>query len=115
MGAAHRLPLGWWGSTLCTHAALPFSRFAERLVETWLVSQHLGVAASRLSDDSGRMRLSIEDAGICSLLPAADKCWSPVLSADRLETALSLLCESGWLVRSPAPDGSHRYAVFGDA
>lgn len=115
MGAAHRLPLGWWGSTLRAHAALPFSRFAERLVETWLVSQHLGVAASRLSDDSGRMRLSIEDAGICSLLPAAEKCWSPVLSADRLETALSLLCESGWLVRFPVPDGSHRYAVFGHA
>ena len=110
-GAVQRLPLRWWATTLRSHAAMPFTRFAERLIETWLISQHLGVAASRMSEDSGRMRLSIDDGGICSLLPAADKCWSPVLSADRLETALSLLCESGCLVRSLDANGAVRYAA----
>jgi hypothetical protein len=110
-GALQRIPLRWWATTLRSHAAMPFPRFAERLIETWLISQHLGVAASRHSEDSGRMRLSIDDGGICSLLPAADKCWSPVLSADRLETALSLLCESGCLTRFPDADGVIRYAA----
>jgi hypothetical protein len=110
-GAVQRLPLRWWATTLRSHATMPFMRFAERLIETWLISQHLGVAASRHSEDSGRMRLSIDDGGICSLLPAADKCWSPVLSADRLETALSLLSESGCLTRLPDVGGVILYGA----
>ena len=69
--------------------------FLEQLIETWLISQHLGVAASRSSLDSSRMRLSIDDAGISSLLEAESQCWSPGLTADRVITALSLLSECG--------------------
>lgn len=107
-----RLPLQWWAKTLRSHADLQFPRFAQRLIETWLISQHLGVAAARLSDDSGRMRLSIDDAGICSLLQSADKCWTPMLSADRLETAVSLLHECGCLSRYVDGDGSLRFSVL---
>lgn len=110
-GAMHRQPLHWWAATLRSHADLPFHRFAERLIETWLVSQHLSVAASRLTSDGGRMRLSIDDAGIGSLLASEDKCWSPVLTLDRLAVSLSLLSECGRISQSADSGGEIFYAV----
>lgn len=94
-GALRRMPLHWLATTMRSLAALNFERFAETVIETWLISQHLGVAASRVAGEGGKIRLSIDDAGITSLLPAATKCWSPGLSADRLAVALSLLAECG--------------------
>lgn len=95
--ALHRLPLNWWASTINAHFQSPLRVFIERTIESWLISQHLGVAASRSSIDSGRMRLTIDDAGIGSLLASEDKCWTPVLTPDRIETVLSLLSECGKL------------------
>lgn len=95
--ALWRLPLTWWASIARVHSAEPLIPFLERLIETGLVSQHLGVAASRSTREASRMRLSIEDVGIASLLTGADQCWKPVLSRDRVETALSLLTECGQL------------------
>jgi hypothetical protein len=103
-----RLPLQWWATTLRGHAGEPLQAFLERLIETWLVSQHLGVAASRSSENSGRMRLSIDDAGIGSLLVAETECWSPALTADRVVTTLSLLCECG-KIESYLADDNERY------
>lgn len=95
--ALWRLPLTWWASIVRAHAADALIPFLERLIETGLVSQHLGVAASRSTTEASRMRLSIEDVGIASLLAGSDQCWRPVLSRDRVETALSLLTECGQL------------------
>lgn len=97
--ALHRLPLQWWVYTASQHAAIPFSAFLEKFIETWLVSQHLGVAASRFSDDSGRMRLSIEDGGLVSVLAGQHQCWSPVLTPDRIHTVLSLMAQCGLLMQ----------------
>src|SRR5471030_2316713 len=80
------------------------------MVETSLISQHLGVAASRLGGESGKLRLGLDDAEITSLLPAQSKCWSPGLSADRIAVALSLLSECGKLLRLAGPDGNVTYS-----
>lgn len=106
-----RLPLQWWATMVRGRAAESLQVFLERLVETWLVSQHLGVAASRSSEDSSRMRLSIDDAGISSLLNAENDCWSPTLTPDRIVTALSLLCECGKIERYVGNDGETYYFV----
>lgn len=100
-GSAHRLPLAWWARTVRLNTTKPFSLFLETFIETWLVSQHLAVAASRFDDDNGRMRLSIEDGGLVSVLSARKDCWSPQLSADRLGTALSLLNQCGVITINP--------------
>ncbi|MCW5297705.1 hypothetical protein DXT88_05900 [Herbaspirillum lusitanum] len=90
-----RLPLDAWAIMVRSRSGESLQVFLEQLIETWLISQHLGVAASRSSLDSSRMRLSIDDAGISSLLEAESQCWSPGLTADRVITALSLLSECG--------------------
>jgi hypothetical protein len=95
--AVWRLPLTWWASTARAHGAAPLTQFLEHLIETGLVSQHLGVAASRSTAEASRMRLSIEDVGIASLLTGGDQCWKPGLARDRVETALALLAECGRL------------------
>jgi hypothetical protein len=66
---------------------------------------------SRSSIDSGRMRLTIDDAGIGSLLASEDKCWSPVLTADRIETVLSLLSECGKLSSFKDNNGIACYVI----
>lgn len=86
-----------------------FETFLEKFVETWLVSQHLGVAASRLSGDSGRMRLSLEDGGLVSVLAGQNKCWEPILTADRIETVLSLLAQCSLLKTAPVGNGQVAY------
>ncbi|MCG2583840.1 hypothetical protein [Massilia sp. TS11] len=106
-----RLPLQWWATTLRAHGGESLQTFLQRLIETWLVSQHLGVAASRSTDDSGRMRLSIDDAGISSLLQGENECWSPTLTADRVVTALSLLHECGKIECYSPEEDETRYFV----
>lgn len=58
-----------------------------------------------------QLRLSIDDAGISSLLNAENDCWSPTLTPDRVVTALSLLCECGKIERYVGNDGETYYFV----
>ncbi len=111
--APSRLPLSWWASYLRERSAWPARDFLEALVENCLVSQHLGVAAARTRADSTRMRLSIDDVGIGSLLLGEDQCWRPTLTRDRLETCLSLMFECGKVGRVMGPDGEHQYRQLG--
>lgn len=109
-----RLPLQWWATTVRDRASESLQVFLERLVETWLVSQHLGVAASRSSEESSRMRLTIDDAGISSLLTGENECWSPTLTPDRLGTALSLLRECERIKGYLGDDGEMYYLLNAD-
>lgn len=92
-----RIPLGHWGAVVRNHLNLPLRDFLRKVFETFVISQHLGVAASRSRDERSRMRLSIEDRGLTSLLPNASKVLAPTRTADRLATAMALMANSGLL------------------
>lgn len=94
-GPAFRVPLGQWGTVVKNHLELPLRDFLRKIIETFLVSQHLGIAASRSTDERSRMRLSIEDRGLTSLLPHADKVLVPARTPDRLATAMALMAGCG--------------------
>jgi hypothetical protein len=94
-GPAFRIPLGLWGTVVKNHLELPLRDFLRKVIETFVVSQHLGVAASRSSDERSRMRLSIEDRGLTSLLPHAEKVLVPARTPDRLATAMALMAGCG--------------------
>lgn len=110
---AKRLPLDWWATYVRARSAMALRDFLELFVENWLVSQHLGVAAARTRADSTRMRLSIDDKGIGSLLEGENQCWSPVLSADRLYTCLRLMSECDQIERIVGPQNSLLYGRRG--
>ena len=94
-GPAFRIPLGHWGRVVEQHLDLPLRDFLRKMMETFLVSQHLGVAASRSSDERSRMRLSVEDRGLTSLLGSFRDVLQPVRSQDRLGTAMALMADCG--------------------
>jgi hypothetical protein len=96
-GPLFRIPLGHWGAMVRNHLGLPLRDFLRKVFETFLISQHLGIAASRSRDERSRMRISIEDRGLTSLLSSADKVLVPSRTPDRLATAMALMANSGLL------------------
>lgn len=96
-GAAFRLPLGRWAEFVKGHEEQPLSAVLHKVFSRFIISQHLGVAASRSSDEKSRMRMSIEDRGLTSLLPHAKKALQPRRTPDRLPSALALMAECGLL------------------
>jgi hypothetical protein len=112
-GARFRLPLGVWADFVKAHEQQSLTDFLHKVLARFIISQHLGVAASRSSDEKSRMRMSIEDGGLTSLLPNARKVLQPRRTADRLASALALMADCG-LVREIAPtvkSGSPAYVV----
>lgn len=101
-GAAFRLPLGAWADFIVSHEGQPVSAVLYKVFARFIISQHLGVAASRSSDEKSRMRMSIEDRGLTSLLPNAKKALKPGRTPDRLPSALALMAECG-LVTQASP------------
>lgn len=101
-GPKFRIPLGYWAEMVKEHLDLPLEDFLRKIFETFLISQHLGIAAARSSDEKSRMRLSIEDRGLTSLLVSAKKVLSPVRTQDRLGASLALLGSCG-LIEADQP------------
>lgn len=94
-GQLFRLPLGYWSDVVHQYAQVSLRSFLTKVYETFIISQHLGIAASRSADQRSRMRISIEDRGLTSLLGSADKVLVPARTADRLGTALALMADCG--------------------
>lgn len=94
-GARFRLPLGVWAEFLGSHESHPFSALLHKVLGSFIVSQHLGVAAARSGDEKSRMRLSIEDRGLTSVLSNSKRVLVPRRTADRLGSALALMSACG--------------------
>lgn len=108
-GPKFRVPLGYWADAVRHHQSLPLRTFLRKVIETFLISQHLGIAASRAGDDRSRMRISIEDRGLTSLLPGPAKVFKPGRTPDRLGAAMALMHSCG-LVHG---DTAARHSVAG--
>lgn len=102
-GARFRLPLGMWADFIKSHEQQPLSFVLHKVFASFIISQHLGVAAARSGDEKSRMRMSIEDRGLTSLLPNAGKVLRPKRTPDRLPSALALMAECGLLKKKAAP------------
>lgn len=110
-GGRARVSLRSWAEHVRRIQARPLSSFLTHLVENFLLSQHFGVAAIRGGENRQRLRLTIEDVGLVSLLAGAGGAWTPALTSDRLEAALSLMADVGIVTREGAPDGGARYVA----
>ena len=101
-GPKFRVPLGYWAEAVRHHQSLPLRTFLRKVIETFLISQHLGIAASRAGDERSRMRISIEDRGLTSLLPGQAKVFKPGRTPDRLGAAMALMHSCG-LIQANTP------------
>jgi hypothetical protein len=102
-GLANRLPLGRLADVIRGIETQRLSNVLGRVLGSYVISQHLGVAAARSGDERSRMRITIEDRGLVSVHGSREKCLSPVRTADRLRSALSLMAECGLITRVPTP------------
>lgn len=82
--------------------------FLSKLMENYLISQHFGVAAARYSDGKQRLRLTLEERGLVSMLKSSFEFWSPGVTGDRLKTILSLMKDAG-LLKSNDSNGIDKY------
>jgi hypothetical protein len=105
-GAPFRMPLGMLANFVHAQQERPVSEVLHKLIGSFVISQHLGVAAARSGDEKSRMRLSIEDRGLTSLLANGAKVLSPRRTPDRLGSALALMADCGMVRGHPPGAGS---------
>lgn len=108
-GGTVRVSLKHWSNLVYRSREGSAKRFLSLLVETYLVSQHLGVAAARYTGEAQKLRLSIEEEGLVSLLDSQKDCWSPNITPDRLEAMLSLMSDCG-LIEKAVVDAVSMYS-----
>jgi hypothetical protein len=102
LGGASRLSLYHLRKRLLALGDTPIRETIRFIIESLVISQHFATAVNRFDGQNQRLRLAIEDTGLCSLV---DDCWVPTVTEDRLPTLLSLAAESGLLKR--LPDGGY--------
>lgn len=93
-GHSERISLAFWTSTVDRCGDYELRDFLRFLFETMILSQHFAVAARRFDGGTQRLRISIEEDGLEFL---ADKVLVPSVTADRLESALSLMADCGMI------------------
>ena len=92
IGGPERISLAYWRKTLDRSSELPIRSFLVFLFENLLLSQHFAVAAGRFDGTVQRLRIAIEEEGLVSMVHEP---WKPIVTPDRLATALSLASECG--------------------
>ena len=70
------------------------------ILETLVISQHFAIAVNRFDGQNQRLRLTIEENGLETLV---SKPWAPKVTEDRLPTLLRLCSDCG-LIRRPSDD-----------
>jgi len=104
-GGSSRVSLSYWNKFVRHKHDLPAEAFLTSVIENFLLSQHFGVAALRTSENKPRLRLTIEEQGLMSLLKSTKSSWHPELTPDRLEAVMSLLADCGLVVRHRSEGG----------
>ena len=89
-GMAERMSLWFLTETIGRCAQLELSSFLSFLFENLILSQHFSVAAYRFDGERQRLRFSIEEEGLTFL---ADRPLVPIVTPDRLASALSLMTD----------------------
>lgn len=106
-GGTQRISLAHWQRFIANHRHAPTKTFLLRMIENYVLSQHFGVAASRYTEGSQRLRLSIEENGLVAMVA---KPLLPAITPDRLGAILSLLSECK-LIKRTLVDGVTLYAA----
>ena len=89
-GGPQRISLRYWGDFLTTMADSPLPEFFRLLLENYIISQHLAVAAGRFDGNAQRLRISLEEEGLSALVREP---LYPRVTPDRLWIALSLMAD----------------------
>jgi hypothetical protein len=109
-GGASRVSLAKWSQFVFDNAEQSTRVFLLDMFENYFLSQHFGIAAARYTEGKQRLRITIEEGGLVSMLPSLQKAWHPNVTRDRLAAVLSLMAECRLIHRETA-DGEDLYVV----
>jgi hypothetical protein len=98
IGGPQRISLRYWSDLVTQWADLPVPEFFISVVENYIISQHLAVAAGRFDGNAQRLRISLEEEGLSVLVREP---LYPRVTPDRLWVALSLMADCG-MIRADA-------------
>ena len=106
LGGAQRLSLYHLRRRLLALGGMPLGEAIRFIIEAMVISQHFATAVNRFDGQNQRLRLAIEETGLCSLV---DGPWQPTVTEDRLPTLLSLAAECRLIEKTP--DGRYQGAA----
>jgi hypothetical protein len=89
-GRGDRISLSFWSDVVEQLRSTTWKEFLSVVLETYVLSQHFAVAAGRFDGGTQRLRITVEERGLELFAPEV---FGPVVSRDRLATALSLMVE----------------------
>jgi hypothetical protein len=98
IGGPHRISLIHLRKRLMALGSVSFRQAILFVLEALVISQHLATAVNRFDGQNQRLRLSIEETGLESLV---GKPWEPTVTEDRLPTILRLASDCGFLTATP--------------
>ena len=92
IGGTYRLSLYHVRKRFTALGNVSLRQAIQFILEAMIISQHLATAVNRFDGQNQRLRLSIEETGLVSLV---GKPWVPIVTEDRLPTILRLSADSG--------------------
>ena len=99
VGGGSRISLLTWKKFVVGGRDLSAKTFLLDMIENYFLSQHFGVAAARYTEGTQRLRVTIEEGGLVSMLRSTNKALYPTVTPDRLRSALSLMTDCGLISR----------------
>lgn len=100
IGGQYRQSLSYICQRFDALGSSPLSLTIRFILETLVISQHFAIAVNRFDGHNQRLRLTIEENGLETLV---SKPWVPTVTEDRLPTLLRLCSDCG-LIRRPSDD-----------
>ena len=97
VGGAPRLSLFHLRKRLTALGDVSLKQGIQFVLESMVLSQHFATAVNRFDGQNQRLRLSIEEGGLTSLV---GKPWGPTVTADRLPTILELAGDCGLIMKT---------------
>jgi len=103
LGHASRLSLQTLVDLFRSHQNKPLGDFVDTLIESCTVGQHFATVASKLEPGKNKYRFVPSELGLKPLIDP-DKVIRAGVTHDRLEIAMSLMCDCGLLTRTADPE-----------
>ena len=110
-GGTTRISLSSWREFVLGGRDLPVKTVLTDMIENYFLSQHFGIAVARYTEGTQRLRITIEEGGLTSMLNSTNDAWRPNVTPDRLGSALALMADCGLVTREDM-EGQERYSFL---
>jgi hypothetical protein len=102
-GKSERISMAFWAKTWDKNCRYPLIDLVATVINNMVLSQHFSVATNRFDGGTQKLRITLEEDGLESLVSEP---WHPYIAEDRLRTLLSLMANCELIKKA---DGDDRF------